>query len=274
MHSARMGPAKVVLVLFCGFFLHASLIHVHSLHSRSRLHHRVTISISHADSHLPQRVPGERGSCRIRQLNMSVIGGGDAIGDVRKADVTSRIVNFMKWMSGTISFPSLHLPQILAIMTFFTLHFHYLSRNELPFPSWLVPGRSLYVPLDALVGGLSFAITAFCLALSNKGLQSPMRVILKNPLPWRRPRQHPLRTFFVVLSIVFAFYFASAISKYLPLSLDILANFLPLTVAVQQSLQLFLGHFFWVLPSCVLLLSVKRFYGFDNLDCMEQSRKV
>ena len=143
--------------------------------------------------------------------------------------------------------------QSTVLILFYVIHTKFLMTHELP----IFPG--IFVPCDVILGGtISLLIVLY---YSVNGVSLLEKVWNESPVPWRRPRQHPTRTFFIITSIIFLYYFAGALSIYLPLLLDIMANFIPMTVPLQKSLHLFIGHLLWVLPSASMLLLVDRFYN-------------
>lgn len=172
--------------------------------------------------------------------------------EISKGPNMSRVAQKLVDFCRNSSCPTNLLSQLIVLITFFVVHTKFLMRHKLP----IFPG--VLVHCDIILGGLVSALILFYYMLQDTTLRE--KLWNESPVPWRRPRQHPIRTFFIITSIVFFYYFAGALSMYLPLLLDVAANFIPITVPLQKSLHLFIGHLLWVLPSSFMLLLVERFY--------------
>ena len=91
-----------------------------------------------------------------------------------------------------------HILQSMILVSFYGLHTKLCMTRKLA----IFPG--VLVPCDVILGGIATAL--ILLRCKFKGHPLLKREWNKLTVPWRRPRQHPMRTFFVIISIMFFYH--------------------------------------------------------------------
>lgn len=146
--------------------------------------------------------------------------------------------------------------QTIVLLAYYFIHVTYLSQTAITLPFELFPTHIRNIGLDSLAGILCIVVphTHNRLNREKQDVHGKMngkgegdgeeqllginlsidQLIHPNRVPWRRPRQHPLRSAALIF-LLFVMYLASGmLSPAIVTLLNIVAVFVPLTVPIQR----------------------------------------
>lgn len=172
---------------------------------------------------------------RLPVLQMQSISRYDAVNDPRK---------------GPQSFKTSIVVQCISLFSYIYFHAQTLVSKEISFKLSSLPEFQL--PADVTFGMATLLSMVAYRLLSKRATSTPFM----RSVPWRRPRVRPLLSLLALIGIAIQFQVAGIITFYLSVMLDIMANFVPLTIPMQESLKILLSSLTWIVPSAIFLCEV------------------
>ena len=130
--------------------------------------------------------------------------------------------------------------------------------------SHVTVGSGRAVGLDTLLGlAWLFGSVAYQEAVHRRTPWALGEAILHpDRVPWRRPRQHPLQTFVLIVVLLGLYICSGLLQPAISTLLHIAAAFVPfpVTAPMQRSLLVLIAHLCWVLPALAVMRSVRGFF--------------
>jgi len=169
-----------------------------------------------------------------------------------------------------------HYTQLSITILFFWFHTVYLSQKVLVLPYELSPTPLTSIGYDTLFGLL--CLLGVGTYHSKNHIELPS-LLFADRVPWRRPQQHPIRSFLLILLIFIMYYSTSHFSPMITQLLDELSTVFAVSVPLQRNLGVVIAHLIWVLPSSLFTSSIQHFLdtplveGINTNDNNQNTRK-